>query len=576
MKLTTSLFTLILSTLALLAQPGPPLQRNPWTTNPPSTKVSGANLADGSVDILQLSTAVKNGLSPSSINGLDVGWVNVRDTNNNLIFKADGTNRMVTISNLTVTGTVTGLKDIPPSALAPETLGLLGNTNGMVSGAFGFAQVIFTNSTVGYGVFHPSLPQNVEYTVMPFSGFMSFSNYNSAAYFTPSALTPYGFTLTASAAYKGAIPCMALGDRLIISGRGFYANDMATPSYYGGNARVGRRSPTPLSSLMLMFDGYATNYLVACAIEYPASTYTRVTFNGETNVNVAASSQVKSDIINITIPANSTYWIRTFVTNSGGGWPLTANGLLSGLGGGVLYATTTSFSDLSMGGSIPDSVDSYGWIGPTAVLGTSETGGLSYGAIGDSIVNGIGDSPQTFGFAARAFGSTNASITVGFPGLNAYQFVGTNFNNTWATPTTEYVRHCDVIICEFGINDCSNGQTVSQLQTNLLLIWNYYASRGKRVYQTTITPKTTSTDSWSTVVNQTVDSGNAVRVAVNNWIRGNPAPLTGYIEIADTIESARDSGKWKAGYCYNDGLGVHPNSTATTFMATGLASVLFP
>jgi lysophospholipase L1-like esterase len=90
---------------------------------------------------------------------------------------------------------------------------------------------------------------------------------------------------------------------------------------------------------------------------------------------------------------------------------------------------------------------------------------------------------------------------------------------------------------------------------------------GLPVFQNTITPSTTSTDSWATTGNQTPESSNAVRVQVNDWIRTVPSPLSGYFEIADLAETARNSGIWKAGYTSD---GLHPNATGHSALAAGI------
>ena len=48
-------------------------------------------------------------------------------------------------------------------------------------------------------------------------------------------------------------------------------------------------------------------------------------------------------------------------------------------------------------------------------------------------------------------------------------------------------------------------------------------------------------------------------------------PLAGYIEVADTVESARNSGLWKAGY---SGDGTHPNTVGATAIAAALPSAV--
>jgi lysophospholipase L1-like esterase len=131
------------------------------------------------------------------------------------------------------------------------------------------------------------------------------------------------------------------------------------------------------------------------------------------------------------------------------------------------------------------------------------------------------------------------------------------------------VNRCTSAIIQLGINDMSFSLTT--LQTNLLTLAKFMRRQGiPKVFFITISPFTTSTDGWATTANQTPTGSNGNRVTHNNWVRaGCPVnattlapvavgtggalfagqsghPVTGYFEVADTVESARDSGKWKA------------------------------
>jgi hypothetical protein len=123
-------------------------------------------------------------------------------------------------------------------------------------------------------------------------------------------------------------------------------------------------------------------------------------------------------------------------------------------------------------------------------------------------------------------------------------------------------------IIEYGRNDISGGASLASVQSTAVTLWSMFANRGQRVFQTTITPRTTSTDGWVTTGSQTAAAGESVRVAFNAWLRaGAPVssgvavaigtsgallagqtghPLYGVFEVADICESTRDSGLWKA------------------------------
>jgi lysophospholipase L1-like esterase len=153
---------------------------------------------------------------------------------------------------------------------------------------------------------------------------------------------------------------------------------------------------------------------------------------------------------------------------------------------------------------------------------------------------------------------------------------------------------CTAAICEYGINDLYDlGNNDVVVRGNLLKVWIELSVRGMKVYQTTITPRSTSTDGWVTTANQTPQNATIVawRTTVNDWIRaGSPIdpttkaavavgtsgallagqaghPLTGYFEIADLAETARNSSIWKAGYTTD---GLHPTGTAAAALAAGI------
>jgi hypothetical protein len=114
------------------------------------------------------------------------------------------------------------------------------------------------------------------------------------------------------------------------------------------------------------------------------------------------------------------------------------------------------------------------------------------------------------------------------------------------------------------------------------------------VYQTTITPRTTSTDGWATVANQTVVAGcGQPRTDLNAWLRAGapvngsgtpvaigtagavPCPyLTGIYDAAATVEDATDPTKWKAATVLT-GDGVHPNATGHALMAAAINTAPF-
>jgi hypothetical protein len=127
-------------------------------------------------------------------------------------------------------------------------------------------------------------------------------------------------------------------------------------------------------------------------------------------------------------------------------------------------------------------------------------------------------------------------------------------------------------ICEYGSNDIyGGGRSLAQMQAAAIAAWGKIAALGiGRIWQCTITPRTTSSDGWTTTANQAVvgaGTNNTVRIGFNDWMRagaplvdgaavvtGTPGallageaghPLAGRLDIADIAETSRNSGIWK-------------------------------
>jgi hypothetical protein len=131
---------------------------------------------------------------------------------------------------------------------------------------------------------------------------------------------------------------------------------------------------------------------------------------------------------------------------------------------------------------------------------------------------------------------------------------------------------CTDIYCAQGVNDIGTTLGSPDLPTmqNLraIPVWNTFFNRGKRVWAHTITPRVTSTTGYGTLGAQTTTgndpsasrstTGCATAPRCSTVPRRRPArtrrapsaigsplhPLAGYLEVADTVESSRDSGKW--------------------------------
>lgn len=295
-----------------------------------------------------------------------------------------------------------------------------------------------------------------------------------------------------------------------------------------------------------------------------------------------------------TVAAGDVITVRLFVEPrdaagnlvASGKWPLTYSTVLTSAGETVVSGSGASDLSLSTAASQPSPVVGSSFR-PAAIytqpLDTSRQRIL--GGVGDSITFGVGDvdtSPYGPGFLARACGGQIAFVNTGASGsLTGYIFTGTAFG---ALPlevaTTLYEAG--------GANDLDAGATLASLQVSKILAWRRCAAYGVRVRTCTLFP-------WDGLTSPK----KAVRVAFNAWIRdGAPLdtstyvaaavgasggtivrfgetghPVHGYDEIADAVESARDSGVYAVGY---SGDGVHPNATgaAAAAAAVNLAAIV--
>jgi hypothetical protein len=304
------------------------------------------------------------------------------------------------------------------------------------------------------------------------------------------------------------------------------------------------------------------------------------TFGGNASATVSPGLTIMTDALNVSCMAGEVVWVRTYQNSSSNLCPTTysAGTNCGGFAAGVNYTFTGS-------PPIADSNETYGY-GPSAILGVPTTTAPSVAIVGDSIASGEGDYANgayyysewanggsvAGGYLARALtGAGIAHMSISHAGEQAYGFV--------MIANRQYrmgllAGACATAICEYGINDVVFGeQSLANVQGLLLEIWQLLIVLGMPVvWQTTLTPSTTSSDGWATLTNQasTTSTGtNTVRVELNDWLRagapltsaaslnpvavgtsgaliaGQPGhPLQGFFEAGWVVESSHDAATW--------------------------------
>ncbi|QWY83444.1 SGNH hydrolase-type protein [Rhizobium phage RHph_X3_9] len=284
-------------------------------------------------------------------------------------------------------------------------------------------------------------------------------------------------------------------------------------------------------------------------IEYPAGTFHAVTWAGVPTVTINPGTVVKSDPIpGLVIPAGAKFWERTVnlnatVTN----YPL------------VLLPTTSVALGIDDGNAAGDFGDN-GTIAPSttnrtfgaaAIVGdVAANDARAFVAMGDSLVYGEAD---TTGVSSK-FGTGWVARMLdvhGYPYLKIAAG-GMQATNGVTVRSTINVFLAQVgftdFIMEYGVNDLRLGRTETQILQDRNTIKSETNINMKRIWYTTVTPRSDSTDGYATVANQTpkTDGNMSQLTSLNTTIRTKPDGIYGVIDTADAAMSARDSNVHKA------------------------------
>jgi hypothetical protein len=324
-----------------------------------------------------------------------------------------------------------------------------------------------------------------------------------------------------------------------------------------------------LASTGVDADGPAA-YPIKAGLKVGGTIY-RAPFRGVASINLDPGGVAITDPLAVEVAAGAQIYSRTFV-NSTTWRPNTAS--FTGTGG---FTNTTDLTDPGAA-AIADATK---WmLAPSAVIGLPrDVRARAFAIVGDSIAAGVADTNafggtkadgSTGGWVARALYGKAGWLNVAVPSDSGYSFLASHFRRM---ALFDYVTD---VICQYGTNDLYNAaRSTAQLQADWAALWKLFTRRGLRVWQSTLLPRTTDTAGTTPFT----DGKEANRVAANTWLRaGAPLdataltpvavgtsgallagqaghPVVGIIEVADAIETSRNSGVWKTGYTVD---GVHP------------------
>lgn len=319
--------------------------------------------------------------------------------------------------------------------------------------------------------------------------------------------------------------------------------------------------------------------IAACALEIGGASIP-VTFNGgDRSVVVQPGAWVESDPAGVTIADAATAYWRTHVTVASVGLRLplgklvvSASGEAHNLGTGVTnraYDTGTTNLGTTTGSLF----------GPVCTLGDPDAGTTNpvIGVMGDSNAD-RGDGQSTLNYIQELcrqldypiinLGRYGEGVVDVVSAATAYSTIRVRRQALIADMT-----HC---IVHYGSNDRrSSGRSASQTLADLLTLANYLARQSVKVLMATQPPESTSGDGWTTDT-QTATATEAVRLTTNAGVRAHFAPVYAVLDVADALETARDSGKWKhpSGVAQTSD-GVHINAAGAVTVANALIAAGF-
>jgi len=325
------------------------------------------------------------------------------------------------------------------------------------------------------------------------------------------------------------------------------AGDTTATSMMSKEAHISRAAVTSLKIVVPNYyfngasgdsaPGDATATCTA-SIEYPAGTYTQVRFGGDITGPLPNGGLLTSDDVAVTIPNATTFWVRIYRAGFTAGKVPFINGGNSTMGDIANYGT--SVTDMTMGGVIGSSGS------PKfrcAAIISKVAGVKSYLLLGDSRVMGTGEtySPTNmdFGILARGIGPYAAYCNIGTGSDRSDWFVS---NSVMRRQLAQYCTHA---VGAYGVNDLGAGRTPAAIVASIQAMRGLFPSLP--FYQSTIHAATNAG-------NTAALSYEANRVALNDLIRSGISGLYGWVEGADPVESARDSGLFASSTYTTDGL----------------------
>lgn len=322
-------------------------------------------------------------------------------------------------------------------------------------------------------------------------------------------------------------------------------------------ARIGKMYKAPalssISDLVIVWPGSLqqsglpdtdnlTSFTVTTAIEYPiGSTTYPVYYNGSlTGTCNSGRVPLRSDPCPIYIPAGASFRVRAFISWTG---TMQFYGSRSAVTSQEWVTRGIGLTDDTQAVNTNVSTNNNG-ITPF-LFGNLNTQIPVVGIIGDSISAGNSDvfEPDFYRetYWERGLRGQIPTLNLSTGGITAANVISRpeDRHTLWRNGITH-------LIYSLGRNDLNAGLTLTQMQDAIKSIIYPVMDRGVRVLVATVTPQASSTDSFVTERNQTINVNTPVQQSYNDWLRVNYASL-GIQRIIDVdlAVNPKQNGTWK-------------------------------
>lgn len=316
--------------------------------------------------------------------------------------------------------------------------------------------------------------------------------------------------------------------------------------------------------------GVGGSVTISASIEYPSGTCTRVQFSGSDDGTITNNNLLLSDATTIAIPTDTTFWVRMFFRSASGVIYSAAQSNAPTITGDQIKLAVSGLTDQVMTGDAITGGSSNIMYFPAGIIGPTTL--PSVVIPGDSTTHGINADPNTLGDKGCLSPSIGAYFGYAKTAIPGERVGGYNSSCTQRKKIYDYATH---VVTNFGVNDLAADQvSLATLKTRI----NTFASNipaGVKLFWCTLSPGTSTSDSCTTLGGQSIPpEGQFIqdnKVQFNDDLRsGAFAPGYGYFEMADVLETSRNSGRWiTSPRLSNDCAHLNTLSCNTTLPASG-------